>query len=469
VGDETLVLPPALKFVQYAERIRDTVHILYPYVKVDMEHNGIHYVSHEWRRDKVSVGGEGAIVLMTDGCEYRLKFVPTTEIEFDGHIYEVASAPDCFRPVRPRYGKKPKSEAEALSYLASTVSLMMVDLVVEADFCDIPPDSSQVNVVGDGDCVTVSFRNDAPQGKFLNLARVKTSAKALIQDTYGNFVLIREGTKGWDLPGGKADYVDEPPSAIIRRELREELGWECPEVKWKVIRRTPASIGFIYHLIVDKFSLPKEARWFSVDEFLATPISSMVSWLPSLLIDVLTVEDRPRAINFLASDGPHYCLQLSRPGGAFLGSVFKKFGYDSDAAGNPVTNGHYIGWCVPATARSLDLNFGYVGKVKKWHRKFFSLRHPSLQQDIGRSGNLQGVAIAIADEVERCDRSYRKLCNDFLAGSDQLDRVAYWNAPVIPHNRDVVVSRHQVVVSYRPGSVKTNRYFSDGDPNMILF
>jgi len=167
VGDETLVLPPALKFVQYAERIRDTVHILYPYVKVDMEHNGIHYVSHEWRRDKVSVGGEGAIVLMTDGCEYRLKFVPTTEIEFDGHIYEVASAPDCFRPVRPRYGKKPKSEAEALSYLASTVSLMMVDLVVEADFCDIPPDSSQVNVVGDGDCVTVSFRNDAPQGKFL--------------------------------------------------------------------------------------------------------------------------------------------------------------------------------------------------------------------------------------------------------------------------------------------------------------
>src|SRR5581483_11607058 len=51
----------------------------------------------------------------------------------------------------------------------------------------------------------------------------------------GNVVLIRQYKQGSgkteeELPGGNADFSNEPPEEVARREFREETGYEAGEV-----------------------------------------------------------------------------------------------------------------------------------------------------------------------------------------------------------------------------------------------
>ncbi|MER8101300.1 NUDIX hydrolase [Kitasatospora sp. NPDC094016] len=64
--------------------------------------------------------------------------------------------------------------------------------------------------------------------------RIRAKARALFTDDAGRVLLVRlrpwEGPRGrvpyWTLPGGGIEADRELPRAAVRREIREELGWE---------------------------------------------------------------------------------------------------------------------------------------------------------------------------------------------------------------------------------------------------
>ncbi len=57
-------------------------------------------------------------------------------------------------------------------------------------------------------------------------ARKRVSADAIIRDGHGRILLVDPKYKpDWDLPGGMAE-ANESPAAALRRELREELGFD---------------------------------------------------------------------------------------------------------------------------------------------------------------------------------------------------------------------------------------------------
>ena len=56
-------------------------------------------------------------------------------------------------------------------------------------------------------------------------ARKRISADAILRDDSGRILLVDPKYKpDWDLPGGMAE-ANEPPADAVRRELREELGF----------------------------------------------------------------------------------------------------------------------------------------------------------------------------------------------------------------------------------------------------
>lgn len=59
----------------------------------------------------------------------------------------------------------------------------------------------------------------------------KSAVRALVFDQQGRLLLVREMTDGlWAPPGGWAD-LDESPSAMVVREVREESGYEVRPTK----------------------------------------------------------------------------------------------------------------------------------------------------------------------------------------------------------------------------------------------
>jgi ADP-ribose pyrophosphatase YjhB (NUDIX family) len=59
-------------------------------------------------------------------------------------------------------------------------------------------------------------------------ARKRVSADAIVRDGQGRILLVDPRYKpDWDLPGGMAE-ANEAPADAVRRELREELGFEGP-------------------------------------------------------------------------------------------------------------------------------------------------------------------------------------------------------------------------------------------------
>lgn len=51
----------------------------------------------------------------------------------------------------------------------------------------------------------------------------RVSAKALIKDSTGRVLVIKENQDTWSLPGGGVDH-GESPEVALRRELAEEIG-----------------------------------------------------------------------------------------------------------------------------------------------------------------------------------------------------------------------------------------------------
>lgn len=312
---ERIVLPPYLRWIQYAERVRDTFFVLYPYkeVSADIDVDGVKYriQSHKWRTGPVRDQEEG-VILLTDRGEYRLKVTPTTEIEQDGQVWEVCLRGQCLAILRPRHTAKWRTESDAKSYLSRQPFLAMYDLYVPENMNLSSEEYYNVTKSMD-DNIVIAKSQVQESDRYVNAARVYTSAKALIQDKYGRFLLIREGSKMWDLPGGKCDFLDEPPSQIIRRELKEELDWEIPftSLCFKNLRIAEASIAFLYHFVVKPFETPSNARWFTVDEYLRLTQKEMVSWLPSLFSDIVSID---RDFAFETEEPRFRLLQRSRQG-----------------------------------------------------------------------------------------------------------------------------------------------------------
>lgn len=58
----------------------------------------------------------------------------------------------------------------------------------------------------------------------------RVSVKALIKDSQGRVLVVKENQDTWSLPGGGLDHGENPEEGIVR-ELREELGIERPLIK----------------------------------------------------------------------------------------------------------------------------------------------------------------------------------------------------------------------------------------------
>lgn len=63
----------------------------------------------------------------------------------------------------------------------------------------------------------------------------RVSVKALIKNTKGHILVVKENQDTWSLPGGGLDHGEMPEDGV-RRELKEEL--DIDDAKVKGIRRT---------------------------------------------------------------------------------------------------------------------------------------------------------------------------------------------------------------------------------------
>lgn len=352
-GDEIISLPASLSYINSFERIGNKCYVLDPYIREGTVRVGdLELIGHPWRTDTVVCEGEGVCLLYANGQEYRLKRIPTTEVEMDGMVMEVQLESYVVKgrcycelgPIAPRPFKRPQTHEEALAYLSKQVTFGQVHLHVAGSPEELVI-HDKVQVVGQGDAVTLSYEGGSSP-VYWNKVRVATSAKALIQDRFGNILLHMEGDKGWDFPGGKADYKDEPPSQIIRREVVEEIGVELPFADWKSIRRTDHSIGFLYHIIVDPSTIPLRNRaataWFSPTELLRLPRANTVIWFDPLYRDLL----RPGPV-INAQTLPFAPLVLAKAGERCFSPQQERFSRKMDPAGNLVEEGLYLHSVIP--------------------------------------------------------------------------------------------------------------------------
>lgn len=60
----------------------------------------------------------------------------------------------------------------------------------------------------------------------------RISVKALIKDTHGKILLIREADGRWELPGGGLEH-GEDPRAGLAREVQEEIGLKVIHIAQK--------------------------------------------------------------------------------------------------------------------------------------------------------------------------------------------------------------------------------------------
>ena len=65
----------------------------------------------------------------------------------------------------------------------------------------------------------------------------RVSVKALIKNSHGRILVLKENQDTWSLPGGGLDHGEDPVQGIAR-ELKEELGIETPKICGPVIIKT---------------------------------------------------------------------------------------------------------------------------------------------------------------------------------------------------------------------------------------
>lgn len=101
------------------------------------------------------------------------------------------------------------------------------------------------------------------------MARPRVAAGALIRNEAGDVLLVKPTYKaGWEIPGGYVEPGESPRAACIR-EIREELGVECPVGELLVVDWAPSDqegdkLLFIFDAgiaasgVVDSFALPAD-------------------------------------------------------------------------------------------------------------------------------------------------------------------------------------------------------------------
>jgi len=92
-----------------------------------------------------------------------------------------------------------------------------------------------------------------PEEQFPEVPRIPASAGALIWDEAGRLLILKPTyKKGWTLPGGQIEPVDESPWEACRRETFEECGLRvergrlaCVDFLWSK-RTRPGGVRFLF-------------------------------------------------------------------------------------------------------------------------------------------------------------------------------------------------------------------------------
>lgn len=401
-GDETVEVPKGLNWVESFERIGNTCYVLSPYVRGTWIAGLYTFVGHEWRADPVHCEGEGVMLLFEDANEYRLKRVPTTEVDYDGMVMEVqlesylAAGEIRFElgPVAPRPYGTAKTEAEAMRYLSSQATFGQIELHVAGTYEELVR-HDKIQIVGKGDAVSLSYEGLAVED-YWNKVRVATSAKALVQSPDGKILLVKEGRKGWDFPGGKYDHKDEKPSHIMRREFREEVGLDVAFGNWKNLRRADHYIAFLYHLVLDPKLVMTNDRcsWFTPRQILEMDRTMVVSWFDPLFRDLL----RPGEITAECSYMP---LVLAKKGDRCYTPQTTILGILTDYAWNSLENGTYTHDVHPTHSHAFmqkyrPLDWAQVPKIVR--NRSLSKLNDTLGTEYGEGAVSESILV---DQVEQ--------------------------------------------------------------------
>jgi 8-oxo-dGTP pyrophosphatase MutT (NUDIX family) len=128
----------------------------------------------------------------------------------------------------------------------------------------------------------------------------RVSAKALIRNSQGEYLLLKERSDDWLLPGGGVEHGEDPSDAV-KREVYEELGvkvvWisKQPVLHWiaKSTKFNNYNLCLCYEVEVDcnNFHLPNDvydAKFFTINE-----ISELNLYETNIPLKIKLIEYKP--------------------------------------------------------------------------------------------------------------------------------------------------------------------------------